>query len=61
VACGFEIMKMGRGCSGSMQNAPACCGIVNRAEAAGSAMVGGARGFFPPQTASAGVKTRQNA
>jgi hypothetical protein len=54
-------MKIGRRCSGSMQNAPACCGIVNRAEAAGGAMVGGARGFFPPQTASVGVKTRQNA
>jgi hypothetical protein len=54
VARGFEIMKIGRACSGSMQNASPCCSIVNRAEAAGGAMIGGARGFFPPQTASQG-------
>jgi hypothetical protein len=59
--CGFEIMKIGRRCSGSMQNASPCCSIVNRAEAAGGAVIDGGRGFFPPADRIAGVKTRQNA
>jgi len=36
---GFEIMKIAGGCSGSMQNAPARCRIVNPAEAARAAPI----------------------
>jgi len=33
--CGFEIMKIAGSCSGSTQNAPAGCSIVNPAERPG--------------------------
>jgi len=36
---GFEIMKIAGSCSGSMQNAPARCNIVNPAEAARAAPI----------------------
>jgi hypothetical protein len=59
--CGFEIMKIGGGCSGSMQNAPAYCSIVNRAEAARRCDDWRRAGIFSAVDRIAGVKTRQNA
>jgi hypothetical protein len=59
--CGFEIMKIGGGCSGSTQNAPARCRIVNPAEAARAAPIIHSATIFRAAERFARVKTRQNA
>jgi hypothetical protein len=43
---GFELMKMGAGCSGSAQNAPPNWSIVNPEEAARAVRTFAARGGF---------------